>query len=158
MAGATLHGLLTGLAPYCTTIPGIKRGLYPAVGIPAPGDMPAIVLFGGSPQGMSLIEPNADGAMWTAEIAGQLLIANIGDIEKHIGQGDRLMTSIVDAFTVQANGRNPALDAIDAGGQLDYLTLYGYQLGGIDYAGHQYYGANLFFRAKFHRYPAEVTP
>lgn len=154
---ADLVTLLQGLATYLTTVAGIKRGIYPAIGHPAPGDLPAVVLFSGSPQGMTLIEPDADGAMWTAELAGQLLVANQGDTGKDIHAADRLITPLVDAFTVNGSGRNPALDAIDAGGQVDYLTLYGLQPGGITYAGQQYVGANLYFRAKFHRYPG-VTP
>ncbi len=153
MSGLALHTFLIALAAYYGTIPGVKRGLYPAVGHPAPGDLPAVVLFSSSTRGNSLVESNADGAMWSPEIMGQLLMPNQGDTGKDILAVDALITPIVDAFTINATGRNPAIDAIDSGGHIDQLLIDAYFTGGVSYAGQSYYGANLFHRIKWHRYP-----
>jgi len=159
MAGVVLFDYLTAKANYCATIPGVKASLFPAVGHPAPGDMPVLLVFENSPQGGYTFDDNMDGSMWTIETMGQLLIANKGDTEKIIAQGVKLMTVIKDAFSFDLNGYNRAIDAIapHSGGHIDYLQLYYAFLGRIQYAGQSYYGIDLAWRTKFHRYPGGIS-
>lgn len=159
MSGVVLFDYLKAKADYCSTIPGVKAGKFPAVGHPAPGDMPVLLVFENSQQGGYLFEDNTDGSMWTIETMGQLLIANTGDTEKIIEQGVKLLPAIKDAFSFNLDGYNRAIDFIGprSGGDIDYLQLYYAFLGGITYAKQSYYGIDLAWRTKFHRYP-EATP
>jgi hypothetical protein len=157
MAGADLFAYLKAKADYCAAIPGIKGSIFPAVGHPAPGTLPCLIVFESSPIGNYVYEDNTDGSMWTIETMGQVLIANKGDTARIIAQGIALLQAVKDSFSYNLDGRNPAIDAIDAGGPIDYLQLHQSFLGGIQYAGQSYYGADLYWRTKFHRYP-EATP
>ncbi len=159
MDGVKPFDYLEAKAEYAATITGVKAGIFPAVGHPAPGDLPALLVFESSPIGNYVYEDNTDGSMWTIETMGQLLIANKGDTAKVIRLGVELLLAIKDAFSYNLDGRNPAIDFIGArcGGHIDYLNLYQSFLGGITYAGQSYYGIDLYWRTKFHRYP-EATP
>lgn len=159
MGGVNLFDYLEAKAAYCATITGVKAGIFPAVGHPAPGQMPALLVFENSQLGNYLYEDNTDGSMWTIETMGQLLIANQGDTAKVIALGVKLLTTIKDAFSFNLDGYNSAIDFINSRseGDIDYLQLHQSFLGGISYAGQSYYGIDLYWRTKFHRYP-EATP
>jgi hypothetical protein len=126
-------------------------GLY--VHYPAPGTIasPAMVLYWDE----SLLTESAGEQLWMLTVKGQLLTSLKGNVAGEILVADTFIAPLADAFT--SDGSNHAafhLQTDDGTDRVDYCRLERTAGGdsGVEYAGHLYYGAELFFGIKLRRF------
>lgn len=160
MTGTTVPELLAAMATYIGTVPGIRAGIYPPPPMLQASQLPAVVLLWDSDLGATQIAHGGDTQMWTPAIMGQLVVAMEGDLEREIPVVDELVTPLADAFGIDPEtGIGVAPDRMTGlSGHVDRCLLTEVRPGqSFGFAGHEYYGANLYFSIKFHRTP-EVLP
>lgn len=152
----TVPQLLRSMAAYIATVPGVKSAHYPAPNQLQPSQFPAVVLFWGRDGVTTRITADE---MWSPAVTGQLLFPRNGDTPFEFSKVDELVTPIHDAFGVDADGNMVALDRlVGLGGHLDRCLLSEVETSlEIPYAGHQYYGARLYFDIKMFRTPGGLA-
>ncbi len=129
-------------------VPEVAAAHYPA---PNRIDRtPAVVLYWGSDGEDTVIQTDMRGRMWLPVVKAQLLGARLGDTPEEFAVIDRLITPVVDAFDTGL----PASLLAGLDGHVDRVQVTRLRPSiHIFYAGHTYYGAELFFSIKFHRRP-----
>lgn len=147
--------LLRNLATYLATVPGVGSAHYPPPNDLQARHLPAVVLFWGGDED-TVINTQAGRQQWLPAIKAQLLgAARRGDTPQEFVTGDNLITPLVDSLRLGSpNELMPGLS-----GHVDHVTIVRVRptlL--IGYAGHEYYGAELFFSTKFYRYAQRGTP
>lgn len=145
--------IMAAMATRIGAVPGVASAHHEPPNYLDAADLPAVVLFWHD----TLILPDTDGAMWLPTIRGQVLIAREGDTPQEYGTVWSLLTPIVDAF--QTGHVSTVLPGL--GGHVDRVmpsedrrmqpTLL------IGYAGHLYFGGEIYWDIKFHRYEDETS-
>lgn len=136
--------ILRPMANHIGGTPGIEESNYPA-----PDTItrtPAVVLFWGSEGGETVIEHRAAHQLWLPSVTARVYGARTGSsTPKEFAVIDDLLTLIVDRFRADLVQQvlPPAVDHCKVARIRPSLLL--------GYAGHEYYGAELFFDIKFHR-------
>lgn len=137
--------ILRAMAAHATTVPGIKRGVYPPENIINARECPALVFYWAGDEDTVLMPSSASGGvMWLPQVKAQLLAApRRGDTVPEFALSDSLLTPIVDAYTRPSREWPRGTDAVTVTRLRPSLL--------IDYAGSTYAGAEIFFSLKFHR-------
>ncbi len=136
---------LTQLATYADTVLGV-RAYYPA---PPTVVAPALVLFWDETDVSEM-----DEQTWLMSVKGHLMVAETGNTKGEIMRADPLIAQIADAFSPNAAVPRNAYhlrSTTDTG--VDYcrfVRVVPSQV--IGYAGHSYYGAELFWSIKLRRF------
>lgn len=150
---STVPSLISAIRDVLPTVDGVKRAYYPAPGQLQDSDLPAVVLYWGAPDGDTLItHESLNDQMWVPVIRGDLMVAQLGETAKEFAQVDALLTPIVDAFAMDGEGisitdRDPAFGARIYQCQIERLR----PTQQILYAGHSYYGAQIFWSCRLDR-------
>ena len=135
---------LAQLARYAGEVVGL-RAHYPAT---ATAVAPCLILFWSE---TAVEEPSTQ--TWLMTVKGQLLMARKGNTSGEIVTADALITPIVDRFSVNAADRSAYHLRTADGGSVDYCRVTRIEPSlGIFYAGHDYYGAELYFGIKLRRF------
>lgn len=137
--------VLTAMAAKLVDVDGLLGAFYPPPKTINQG--PVVVLYWGSDVDTE-IATDLSQRMWTPAVKAQILTPARGNTPAEFGTIDGLITPIVDLFD-----SGPATKVLPSlGGKLDRLqvvrvrpTLM------VNYAGHDYYAAELFWSMKFHR-------
>jgi hypothetical protein len=137
---------LSRLAYYAGQVLGV-RASYPAPGTVVP---PHLILFWDE----STLNESMGEQTWMLNVKGQLMTALKGNTPNEIAQADSLIGLLADAFTSDVDNHNAYhLQTDDGTDRVDYCRLERVvpsQM--IGYAGHDYYGAELFFGIKLRRF------
>lgn len=140
--------LMAAMAARIATVPGVASAYHTPPNTLQAADLPAVVLFWHD----TVILPDSDGQLWLPVIRAQVLVSRDGDTPQEYASVWELITPIVDAFPVGPT--DTYLDGLD--GHVDHILVSRDRpirpslL--IGYARHMYFGAEIYFDAKFHRY------
>lgn len=143
-----LTALLEAIAERAASAEGIRGGYYPAPNSLQKAKLPAAVVFSGSPASESVIARDTGGMqVWTPAVLVQILGPRLGNTPQEFANIDRLIMPVVDAFdqplTVTVDGKRQHIDRC-------HVTGYRGSLG-INYAGQEHYGAEIYLSIKFRR-------
>ncbi len=132
------------IAHYAGLVLGVRAD-YPA---PATIVPPHLVVFWDE---TSVSEMNEQ--TWMMVVKGQLMVARKGNIASEIASADSLIVPVVDTFSANAVDRSAYHLRTDDGDMVDYCRVERVQPSlGIGYAGHAYYGAELWWGIKLRRF------
>lgn len=135
---------LARLAHYAGLVTGLKAD-YPA---PATVAAPALVLFWDETQISEMSEQ-----VWLMQAKGQLMVAQKGNTSGEIARADRFIAPLVDAFSPNAADKGAFWLRTDDGDRVDFCQVARVVPSlEIGYAGHSYYGAELYWSIKLRRY------
>jgi hypothetical protein len=143
-----LTGLLAAVAARTASVPGMASGHYPAPNTVEYADLPAAVVFSGSPNAESVIVRNTGGGqLWEPAVLVQVLGPRAGDTPQEFATIDALILPIVDAFeerlSVTVNGRTQHIDRCHVSGYRGSMI--------VNYAGVNHYAAEVYLSIKFRR-------
>lgn len=134
---------LAQLASYAGTVTGLKA-YYPA-----PNDItaPALVLFWDE---TSIAE--MDEQTWLMAVKGQVMTALRGNTSNEVLRADALLAPLADAFSPNAADKSAYFlrDATDGVDYCRFVRVVPSLV--IGYAGHDYYGAEVFWQIKLRRF------
>lgn len=142
--------LLTAMAARLREVPGVASAHYPAPNYLDGSECPAVVLYWGGDQDTQIGPDFNTDETWLPMLTARVMVPREGDTPQEFARIDALLTPIVDAFpvgTVRLEGVSGHVDVL-------YVNRLRPSLE-IEYAGHKFYGAEVFFSCKFHR-PQEV--
>ena len=152
MVAITVPEILTAMAGVIAGVNGVNAAHYPPPTKIMRG--PEVVLYWGSDVDTVIANDMRERRMWTPAVKAQILIAMEGNTPAEFGVIDGLIHPIVDAFDAGTPPQvMPSLSGKVDRCQVERVrpTLM------VNYAGHDYYAAELFFTIKFHR-NVEVAP
>lgn len=137
----TVPEVITAMRDVIAAVDGVTAAHYPAgkvVKTPL-----EVVLYWGASDSDTEIGMDMSQRMWQPVVRAQVLTPTKGNTEAEFARIDNILTPIVDAFDTG----NGSLGGLVNRCQVVRVrpTLM------IDYAGHSYYGAELYFSIKFHR-------
>lgn len=139
-------------------VPGLASTHYPAPNQIDAIEMPALILYAGSPDEDIQITHKTTEQEWVGTIAGHLLTAREGDTPEEFAAVDDLLTPMVDAFSVDADGLSVVERHPERFGNGVYRCLLTRerptQL--IEYGSLKYYGAVLSWSFRFDRAPGSA--
>jgi hypothetical protein len=143
-----LTATLKEIANRLEQVPGIKSAHYPAINSIQDKQLPAAIVYSGSPNAESLIERNTGGIqLWTPAVMVQLLGKRVGNTPQEFAAIDALIVPVVDAFhsgfTVDVDGRPQHIDRV-------LVNSYRASMQ-VEYAGHVHYAAEFYLSIKFRR-------
>ena len=146
MVGMDVPTLFAAMAPAIETVPGVAKAWSDPPNTPSANQLPGVVLIWDTPNDITPSNMTG-GSMWVARIKAQILLPRKGDTPKEFAKSRALVTPIVDLFSVPVREVLPGLERhvdrlVPTGSSGDIL---------INYAGHVYMGAEIYFEAKFHR-------
>jgi hypothetical protein len=141
--------MLAGVATYLRAVPGITNAIYPAPN--SISQSATAVVFG--------VERHSDGGQefkHTGRIRVCLYMAPT-DTPSAIAAADRLIESIEDQFA--ANNPGYHLAGTVTNGNIDRCTVLDVQGSQVlPYAGHDYFGAVIYFDYKYRRFAGGGFP
>lgn len=134
--------IITAMAGVIRTVDGINAVHYPAPQTVKQG--PDVVLYWDE----TLVSMDLSQRMWIARIKAHVLTPLKGNTPAEFARIDNLLTPIVDAFDTGSTTQvMPSLAG--AVNRCQVVQLLPSRL--VEYAGHNYYGAEIFWETKFHR-------
>lgn len=135
---------LQRLAHYSGQVLGMKAH-YPA---PPTITTPCLVLYWDE---TTISEVNEQ--LWLMTVKGRLHMALKGNPGSEIRVGDALIAPVVDTFSVNAADKRAYLLQTDAGDRVDYCRVERVVPSLLlPYAGHDYYGSELYWGIKLRRF------
>ncbi len=144
-----LPDILTAVAAQFRTIDGIE------VFYPAPStieNFPSLILYSGSPDTALYVSHEAGQVVWTGRFYAHVLTARLGDVGAEIANIDALIFALVDAFSILPSGNRRQLPGLT--GPVDRVEITEVHPNvGMEYAGQNYVGAQLYLDFKFRRRP-----
>ena len=139
--------LLTAMAEYIRTIPGVASAHYPAPNALQAAECPAVVMFWGGVDETTVDHSNAtSGTLWLPRVMARVYIPREGDSPQEFAKLDAMVTPLVDAFAVPVN----SIPTLAGKVHRCRITRIRPMLQ-TEYAGHQYVVAEFYFDIKFHR-------
>lgn len=141
----TVPEIITAMAGVIRTVDGISAVHYPAPQTVKQG--PDVVLYWGG-DGDTAIGMDLSQRMWEPLVRAHVLTPLKGNTPAEFARIDNLLTPIVDAFDIGSTTQvMPSLAG--AVNRCQVVRLRPSLL--IEYAGHSYYGAEIYWSIKFHR-------
>lgn len=143
----TVPQILAAMAARIAQVPGVNAAYYPGANLIEGHQCPAVVLYWGSDVDTVIDHSGAGQEVWLPAVRAQVLVPRLGDTPAEFGAIDDLLHPIADAFRGRVSDVLPGLD-----GHVDRVlverlrpTLQ------VNYAGHEYYCAEIYFSMKFRR-------
>lgn len=139
--------LLTALADYIRTIPGVASAYYPAPNALNADECPAVVMFWGGVDETTVDHSNASGGtLWLPGVMGRVYIPRAGESPQEFAKVDAMVTPLVDAFAV------PVASIPGLAGEVHRCRINRIRpMLETTYAGQQFVCAEFSFDIKFHR-------
>lgn len=141
----TVPDVIRAMRPVIAAVSGVNAAHYPAPQTVKQG--PDVVLYWGG-NATTTITQEMTRRLWQPVVRAQIITPLRGNTPAEFARIDDLITPIVDAF----DAGTPTQVMPSLGGAVDrcqVVEILGSLL--IDYAGHQFYGAEIYWSIKFHR-------
>lgn len=144
--------LVGAMAVHASTVPGLRTVIYPPEESIQSADTPIGVLYLGTSEGESRIDPDMDGDQQKHHpfVKMQILVPAEGNTANEFAEVDALIWPICKAFN-NLTAVNAAPAFRELGFHVDAIRIRRWRGSlRILYAGISYYGAEFYFDVKFH--------